>query len=118
MTAEQPLFVKSDAVNYRELTEPLPIDQVNANMKAFADELYELRNKYRIADMLFVVRPSVKYDDGEIGCPMMLNHFGDSVLTEGMAAFAFGRASTERQENIQRVIEDSVRGLKNARRRK
>jgi len=107
-----------DEVNYRQITEPLPVDTVNANIKAFFDELYELRNKYRIADVMIVVRPSVKYDDGDIGAPMALASFGDSVLTEGMAAFAFGKASSDRQENIQRLISESVRAIKNPPKRK
>ena len=104
---------------YRELSAPFEsIDEANKNFTEFQDQLYELRKKHRIADLLFVAQVPVKYDDGEQGTPIVVGMFGDETKMEAITAYALGYAQSQRQERIARIMGESSRGVKNAQKRK
>lgn len=98
--------------NYRDLSKPFDsVADANAAIDAFQTELYALRNKHRIRDLVFVLQVSVTYPEGE-GSPTLAGMFGDTNKMEGLAGFAFGRASAERQERINKIVEDSCEAIR------
>ena len=104
--------------NYREISVPFEnVEIANAAVQAFQTELYELRNKHRIQDLVFVAQVAVKYAEGE-GSPTVVGMFGDENKMESLTGFAYGRASAMRQERISRVVEDACSAIRNTSKRK
>lgn len=97
---------------YRELCKPFEtLEEANKAFESFQEELYELRKKHRVRDLVFIAQIGVKYDDGDEGSPIVLGMFGNEEKMEAMTAYALGRASAERQERVTRMTES---GLKQA----
>ena len=97
---------------YRELSRPFEtIEDANEALTAFEKDLYELRVKHRIPDLLFVMRVSVLYEDGEEGAPVAVGMFGDENQMESLAGVAYGRANAERQERIAKVVKQAMRAI-------
>lgn len=104
---------------YRELCEPFAtINDANAAFESFQKELYELRCKHRVRDLVFIAQLAVKYEDGDEGSPIVVGMFGDETKMEGMTAYAFGRASAERNERVMRMTESGCDAIKQPKRRK
>jgi hypothetical protein len=98
---------------YRELSIPFEsVDVANESLQKFCEELYELRKKYRIRELLFVMRVGCKRDDGEEADATVVNHFGASIQMEGIAAYAYGTLAARRQQYVQDEIEEATRAIK------
>lgn len=108
---------KIDQKLYRELGVPFAtVEEANDEFKQFQDELYVLRRRHRVRDLVFIAQLAVIYEDGTEGSPLVAGMYGDEMRAEGMAAFALGRFSAERQERVAQMIDASA-GLKSPRRR-
>lgn len=103
---------------YRELSIPFEtVEDANDNITQFCDALYELRKKHRIRDLLFVIRVGCKREDDESDATIV-NYFGNSLSMEGIAAYAYGQLSGERQEMIAEEIKHAAKAIRNQKRRK
>lgn len=88
---------------WREMQEPHEdIAAADAAYKAFYEGLGELRKQHRMADVLCVVRLRVvDPDDAENDREALLSCiYGDSLREESLAAYAFGEATSRRQQMI------------------
>jgi hypothetical protein len=98
---------------YRELCIPFNgPDAANENLIKFQKELYDLRCRYRICELLFIAQVPIKYPDGDEGSPTLVGYYGDKDKAEGMAHFAAGRMSAERQERIAKVAEKASKSIR------
>jgi hypothetical protein len=98
--------------NYRELSKPFDgPEAANKALAAFQDELYELRNKHRIANFYWVAKIPLKYEDGDEGEQFVVAHYGDELKREEMAAFAFGYESSHRQERIAKLLKHATKAV-------
>lgn len=102
---------------YRSLCEPFPsVDAANAAFTEFQADLYALREKHRICELLFVAQIPVAYVEGDEGRQMVVGMFGDEHRMESMAGYAYGKSSSMRQARVARDVElacDAVRPAKN-----
>jgi hypothetical protein len=105
----------SDQAAYRECSEPKTPEQATQDWEAFCEECYELRRKYRIADLYLVGQHAIVYPDGK-GLVNGAAHFGDQTKREAIAAWALGFESAQRQARIAQIISDAATGIKNKRR--
>lgn len=105
------LFEKGAKVNpknYRQLSEPFESpEEAEKVVGEFWEEFYALRNKYEIPDILLVLQFSIEYPEGE-GIVLAKLYAGDERNGEGMAAFAYGQCSGERQERIAKNLNKVV----------
>lgn len=100
---------KRDAKLYRAMSEPFPdVEAANAALGAFFEELYELRRKHRIADVLAVVQFSVVEDERESARIIHLQ-IGDQLRAAAMAAFAFGACEAEHEALIGEIVAGAKR---------
>ena len=92
------LYAGDDAVV--ECQRPFPDDDAaNKALKVFFEELYDLRVKHKVANVLVAV--SDQYiADGEPRGFMHSTMFGQFACEEQLAAFAFGRAQSVREQTI------------------
>ena len=98
---------------YRELSIPFEsVDKANEKVKAFCEELYDLRVKYRIRDLLYVIRIGCVRDDGDEADATIVNHYGASENMEGIAAYAYGQLSARRAEAVQDQMSQATRAVK------
>lgn len=105
---KQTTFVDPD--NYRKLCEPFAsVDEANENVTAFWDAFYELRNKYRLADVTVVARINVVHASGDEGDAVLTMHAGDSLRKEPMLAYAFGEAQAEREEQTAKLMARAIK---------
>lgn len=108
-----------DSDNYRNLSVPFASsDEANEAISAFQDELYALRNKYRIRDLLFVMQVPVLYrnEAGEIegeGEPILVGHYGDELKSESIAGYAFGHMGAVRQKRTAEYVTRAAKSLHN-----
>lgn len=94
----------SNPKNYRKMSEPFPdADTANQVLSDFFTELSELREKYRVADVLCIVAVNVQYDETE-GRALTYFHAGDELNTESLAAYGYGRAQAERREVVNQLL--------------
>ena len=75
---------------YRELNVPTTRADLQVRADAFFKELEELRKKYRIPDVLFVMQAPFISDDGVEGAGTTHGAFGDPLRTALLAAFIYG----------------------------
>ena len=109
---EQKTFIAPD--NYRKLCEPFPSAEAAEDaLNAFWEELYELRNKHRIPDLTVVARANFASDDDDEASVMVDVHCGDRLQKEPMLAWAFGRAQADRQAEIGRLMNGSIKAWTN-----
>jgi hypothetical protein len=109
----------SDPKMYRLMSEPFEsVDEANKNLEAFCDELYALRVKYRIRDLLYAIQIACVRDDGIEADATSVNFYGASEKMESIAAFAFGHISAKRQAAIQDQVSDASRAIKSQKNRK
>lgn len=104
-----------DQAAYRECSEPKSPEQAAQDWEAFCEECYELRRKYRIADLYFVGQHAIMYPDGE-GLVNGAAHFGDQTKREAIAAWALGFESAQRQATIAQIINEAAQGAKHQKR--
>ena len=96
--------------NYRKLCEPFEsLAAAEKAISGFWDEFYELRSKYKLADVLTIVRVPALAEDGEEGIVSIKMHAGDAMHEEGMAAMAYGQAVANRQERMGKLLAGHVK---------
>jgi hypothetical protein len=88
---------------YRKMLEPVPMAEAEENVKQFWEEVYALREKYRIADVHVICKLFVLAEDGREGAVQVDMHAGSENESEGMTAWAFGRAAAQRQMRIAEI---------------
>ena len=93
----------SDPEKYRRLSEPRPVEETNAAINAFFDELGALREKHGMADVTCVIGVKIQYTDN-IGEGVTSCHYGDSTNQERLLALALGQAQAERREMINTLL--------------
>lgn len=100
---------KNDPANYRKLAEPFPdSESANGAINAFWEELYELRNKHRLANLHVTISVNVAYPEGEV--PVMVTlHMGDALQALPMAAWAFGHEKASHEDVITAALAQSLR---------
>lgn len=90
-----------DTLNYIKLSEPFDgMDNANAAMMAFYDDVRAVRNKHRIADCSLVCAVNVRDDDGRVGIAMSLCHNGDHAKADVLLSYALGKEQEWRREFI------------------
>lgn len=101
----------SDPANYRRLSEPFP-DQESAKRRIgeFWDAVAKLRNELHITDVHIIVRVNVVDEAGEEGVVMTAAHFGNSIESEAMCAWALGQEAALRESTIGKLLKGG-RGL-------
>ena len=108
----------NDPDNYSKMREPFASPEAaDEAIKGFYSELYELRNKYRIADVLTVVSLAIRYPDGP-GEVITSAHFGDELRAETMAAWSYGHEAAVRQERVAKMVSQACTAVEKPRRRK
>lgn len=101
----------SDPENYRKMSEPFEsADEANTALKQFMDVVRELRQKYRIAEVLTVVSVNVKYKDGE-GKAISFGFNGNYMEAESMAAYAYGDLAANRRAYMNKLAKGGTREL-------
>ena len=91
----------NDADNYAEMMKPhADAEAADTTLKAFFQELYELRNKHRLANVSVIVSDSVSGS----GCFYWSGHCGDENQREAMAAWNLGNSSSARQDAIRQAM--------------
>jgi hypothetical protein len=96
----------TDVATYRELSQPFgSTDACNAALKAFYEDVREARKKHKIRDVLVVTSGSVTYegDDGE-GEWVTMASFGNSATVPSLAAYAYGQATAEEREHLNKLL--------------
>ena len=117
MSEKQPLLPAVTPDRYRTFCAPMAPDEANEKLSAFADDVYELRNKHGIRDVHIILGVTVSCEDGEEGDVMSSAHFGSSLVAESMTAWAFGQEAAKRQETISKLVASSA-SIKTPRNRK
>lgn len=99
------MSTKQDAKNYHELSKPFDSEeQAHENINNFFDEIYELRKKYKIPDVLITVKGEVSLEDGKSGSFINSHSYGNSLNVLHMAAFTYGQMQSEQKENIAKLL--------------
>jgi hypothetical protein len=86
---------------YRELSEPFEtMDEANSAVQEFFREVGELRKKYGLPNVYFIVSASSKDAAGEEGQFIVNMMYGDESMAESLVAYSLGFEAAERQERI------------------
>jgi len=103
---------RQNAKLYRELSQPFAtVEEAEAAVQAFADDLHELRRKHRIPDVLTVIEFVVI--DGEDEGPRIASFaFGDQLKTPTLAAYAFGMFAHDTERLVTKIIADAAKRAK------
>ncbi len=89
---------------YREMSEPFKTpDEANAAIKAFFDDLGDIRKKHGLRDVLCVIQGSCIYPDQGEGEFITTAMHGSEDEAEPMAAYALGLHEAERRERINKI---------------
>lgn len=90
-----------DPKMYRECSEPFEsTTEGEAAIDAFFEDLYALRAKHKIANVLCVLQDSFVTEDGDEAPFYVKQMCGDSTRAEGMAAWVFGHEQAERKRAV------------------
>jgi len=93
-------MLENDSVTYRKMCEPFAsVEEANAAAQAFGDELYELRVKHRMKDVLFAIESAIAGKDGE-SHPIIYGYFGDVSNAERIASYTLGRLAGGKSESV------------------
>lgn len=97
---------------YRELNVPFESkDKVTEAVNSFQDELYELRTKYRIPDLVYAMQLSWM-DEGVESQAIVNGSMGNEMNAELLAAFALGKIQSQRQARIGKVLAQAYQNVK------
>jgi hypothetical protein len=100
MADEQKALFKNDPALNRKMKEPFPSQEAYAEAaNAFIDGVRDLRQKHKIPNVL-VVMTATAIIDGEEVTYIPTAFMGDPVSKEGMAAYVYGEAQTEREAMV------------------
>ena len=95
----------ANPARYRELSVPKESpEKANADLKAFFQELRELRIKHKMQDVLGTVAMSVKYPDGIEGLAMSWSHCGSQAMLPTLAAFTHGEVIADQRAMIAKLL--------------
>lgn len=100
MSEKQTSFLEEEGAYEKAAVPFADREAANKALDEFFAELYELRNKYRLANVSVVIRDSIS---GE-GAFLVNAHFGNQVELEGMAAYLYGQAVKERQATMSKLL--------------
>jgi len=105
MMATQTKLPVADEDLYAEMSIPFADgDAANKALEAFYNEVYELRKKHRLANVLIVAQDAI-HGSGRF---MSNTHFGSETEKESMAAWLLGKVQAERQDIIRRAMEQGM----------
>jgi hypothetical protein len=111
--ADEQKSLIDDKNNYLAMSAPFAnAGEADKAISAFSDELYVLRNKYRIRDVHTIVSVSIVGDGGKTGDIITHGHFGDTLHSESMCAWAYGNAAAERQEAVAALVRSAGNSVK------
>lgn len=99
--------IKRNQNKYNELNVPYENrDIANEMLHKFWDEIDELRTKYKVPDVVIVVKASCNCGDEhpDIGEFIHVMSYGNSLNQEPMLAYAFGTAQAERRAMINKIL--------------
>lgn len=85
-----------DPATYEALNVPLTLEEADARLNEFMEDLREIRRKHGIADVHVITRCVIKGGGPALGSI----HLGAVQEAEGMAAWAFARAGEERRHFV------------------
>ncbi len=101
-----------DPERYRKISEPFEsVDAGNEAIQGFFKELGELRIKYKIPDLYIVLKATALTSDDEEGSFTTSMHYGNTLESEGMLAWALGRVQAERVERIAKWLQGGAKTL-------
>ena len=96
---------KVDNAMYAEMLKPHEsAAKANEALEKFYDELYELRCKYKLADVAVIVQDSVA-DSGPF---LWSAHCGNIDSQEVMAAWHLGQMQADRQDRVRRALDSNT----------
>lgn len=96
--------VINDPENYYNLSKSFENpDEANKAIADFYDEVSAIRKKFKIPDVLIVIKGSVKYENGT-GDFFNLLSFGSQLNQVPMAAFAYGKSQSENREMVNKLL--------------
>ena len=89
----------NDPEAFRKAATPRPLAEVEAALKTFDEELYELRNRHGIAQIQYTAVAAVDRG-GKVGAQMVVGHIGDSEDAVLMSTYALAhwRKSRDKAE--------------------
>lgn len=92
---------KSDPANYRKMSEPFKTaEEVNDALTGFYEAVEEARKQFRIADVHVIVKANYITSSGSEAAGMTNAHYGNTLESAPMCAWALGQAQAEFEEII------------------
>jgi hypothetical protein len=79
-------------------------EKANAALEGFYDELYELRCKYKLADIAVIVQDSI----ADSGMFLWSAHCGNIDSLEVMAAWHLGQVQADRQDRVRKALDSNT----------
>lgn len=97
---------------FRELSLPFESsDDADAAIQAFNDDLALIREKHHIANIYCIVAGSMKDGDSESEF-MTSMAWGDSLRSQAMTAWAYGRESATHDAIMRQIVSDAMKQVK------
>jgi hypothetical protein len=103
--------IKNPAL-YRTMLEPVSVDEANANLTKFFEEVYAIREKHHLPDVHITIQVNIRYDDGSEGTVLTSMHIGNELQAEAMTAYSHGRQAALRQERISLLADEGGCAIK------
>ncbi len=100
--------MKNDPKKYCEMQRHRPVNEVNASVQAFWEDVNAARDKHQIADVLVCYAVNTEMPDGQCGTTRLYGYIGDSIKAEQMAGFALGQAQANRQQALYEAIGEAA----------
>lgn len=96
---------KPDVENYHNMSIPHESsEKVQEALEGFYKKIEEARKEFKIADILIVIKDSVRHTDGEVGSFFSLSQYGSKLNGPSMAAYAYGQTQAEEKEMIEKLM--------------
>ena len=100
----------NNAANYRKLCEPFPtVEAAKAAVTEFQRELYELRNKHHIKDLVYIYQITVMYGPDEEDESIGVGCFGNAPAADSLAAYGYGYLSAESSAARATMVRDAAK---------
>jgi hypothetical protein len=95
---------ESNPARYREMSVPHEnMEALDKDLEAFLSAVGELRVKYRLQDVVVLIKTSA-ISNGEEGAFMSSAHMGNAMELEPLLAQALGNAQRDREEMVARAL--------------
>ncbi|HXP52144.1 MAG TPA: hypothetical protein VN922_19465 [Bacteroidia bacterium] len=96
---------KQDVKNYHELSKPFESEeQANEKLNAFFDEIYELRKKYKVPDVLITIKADVMGEEGSASSFFSSHSYGAAANALSMAAYTYGVIDKTAKDAIGKLL--------------